>query len=130
MLNGCAVTIAARNTYDHRRRNLVAAAGTAAVNDVELRRSTVATWRRKGHLAVVSSGAFEQTDLELRAKVTQLQRRLGVLRSLLCLLLLLVRVRGARLIDERLRDGAEENGSWQPSTEPQRSFSPRRGGAK
>jgi len=60
MLNGCPVTATARNTYDHRLRNLVAAAGTAAVNDVMLPRSTVATWKRKGHLAVVSCEVFEQ----------------------------------------------------------------------
>ena len=108
MVNGCPVTATARNTYDHRLRNLVAAAGTAAVNDVMLPRSTVATWKRKGHLAVVSSALFEETDVALRAKLVRLEHRLAVMRSLLCLLLVLVRVRGARLIDERLPDGNDK----------------------
>ncbi len=46
MVNGCSVTAAARNTYDHRLRNLVAAASSSAVNDVALPRSTAATWKR------------------------------------------------------------------------------------
>lgn len=91
MVNPCAVTVAARNTYDHRLRNLVAAVGTTAVNDLALPRSTVATWRRKGHLSVVSSGVFEEADVAVRAKLVRLERRLAVMRSLLCLLLVLGR---------------------------------------
>jgi len=96
MLNGCPVTATARNTCDHRLRNLVVAAGTAAGNDVALPRSTVATWKRKGHLAVVSSAALEETDVALRAKLIRLEHRLAVMPSLLCLLLVLVRVRGSK----------------------------------
>ena len=102
------MTAAARNTYDHRLRNLVARAGPAAVNDMALPRATVATWKRKGHLAVVSSEVFAEPHVEHLAKVARLQRRLALMRSLLCLLLVLVRVRGARLVDERLPDGKDK----------------------
>jgi len=108
MLNSCTVTVAARNTYDHRLRNLVAAAGTAAINDVSLPRSTVATWKRKGHLAVVSSGTFDQSDVDLRARLVRLERRLVVIKALLRLLVVLVKVRGARLTGDRLPEGKDK----------------------
>jgi putative transposase len=97
-----------RRVYDHRLRNLVAISGPNAVNDVVLPRSTVATCKKRGYLAVVSSVAFEETELELSVRVAQLVRRLAVLRGILRLLLALVRVRRARLTDDRLPQGNDK----------------------
>jgi len=83
-------------------------AGVGGVNDLPVPRSTVATWKREGHLAVVSSGVFEETDIEVRANLVRLERRLTVMRSLLCLLLVLVRVRGAGLTGDRLPEGKDK----------------------
>lgn len=102
------MSAASRRVYDHRIRNLVANAGPQAVNDVVLPRSTVATWKKRGQLAVVSCDCFEQSDIDLRARLAQLERRLTVMRSLLCLLLVWVRVRGARLTDDRLPEGRDK----------------------
>ena len=79
------MSASARRLYDHRVRNFVAVAGPQVVNDVALPRSTVATWKKRGQLAVVSSDAFEETDIELRAKLARLECRLAVMRSVLCL---------------------------------------------
>lgn len=73
-----------------------------------LPRSTAAAWKKRGQLAVVSSECFERSDAELRAKLAQLERLIGTLRSLLCLLLVLIRVRGARLTDDRLPEGNDK----------------------
>jgi len=56
-------------------------------------------------MPVVSFGAFEQSELELKARLARLECRLIVMRSLLFLLLALVRVRGARLTDDKLPRG-------------------------
>jgi hypothetical protein len=59
MFHSCnSVTATARTTYDHRLRNLAAAAGPSAINNVALPRSTVATWKRKGHLACCFIGSL------------------------------------------------------------------------
>jgi len=67
-------------TYDHRLRELVIDAGAGAFNDVALPRSTAATWKKRGQLAVVSSDCFERSDIELSAKLARLECRLAVMR--------------------------------------------------
>jgi hypothetical protein len=49
-----------RRIYDYRLRELVIEAGASAVNDVALPRSTAATLKKQGHIAVVSSDCFVQ----------------------------------------------------------------------
>jgi putative transposase len=93
---------------DHRLRQLVTLAGPAAVNDVSVPRSTVATWRKRGARQVASSHLFEVGDTELRARLVTAERRLLALRALMHLLLVLVRVRGARLMNDRLPDGRDK----------------------
>jgi len=53
----------------HRFRQLVTLAGPAAVNDVSVPRSTVATGRKRGSRHVASSCLFETSDIELRARL-------------------------------------------------------------
>ncbi|MBN1612670.1 MAG: hypothetical protein JW940_38960 [Polyangiaceae bacterium] len=94
-----------RRVYDHRVRQLVAIAGASAVRDLRLPRSTVATWRHRTAHGVTSSAAFELQDVELRARLASVERKLTTIRALLRLVLALVHVRGMRLTADRLPDG-------------------------
>jgi putative transposase len=68
----------------------------------------VATWRKRGSRHITSSRLFESSDIELRARLVTVERRLLALRALIHLLLVLVRVRGARLVNDRLPDGQDK----------------------
>jgi transposase InsO family protein len=97
----------ARRTYDHRLRELVTVAGGGAVNDVSMPRSTVASWTKRRLAPVTTSAVFDDGELQLRARLANAERTLLVLRAVLRLLLVLVRVRGARLSDDRLPEGRD-----------------------
>ena len=102
---GPAVSSPTRRVYDHRVRLLVAIAGASAVQDLQLPRSTVATWRRRTAHGVTSSATFDIHEVELRARLASVERKLTTLRALLRLVLVLVHVRGMRLTADRLPDG-------------------------
>jgi hypothetical protein len=98
----------ARRTYDHRLRELVTVAGSGAVNDVSLPRSTVASWTKRRLAPVTTSAVFDDGELQLRARLVKAERTLLVLRAVLRLLLVLIRMRGARLSDARLPEGKDK----------------------
>jgi len=98
----------ARRLYDHRLRQLVTLVGVEAVNDVDIPRSTAAAWRKRTLRAVVSSDRFDAGEVELRARLARAERHVVVLRALVRLLVVLIRVRGARLLGERLPDGRDK----------------------
>ena len=102
------VSVAPRRAYAHRLRQLVTLAGPVAVNDLSVPRSTVATWRKRGSRHVASSRLFDLGDIKLRAQLVTAERRLSALRALIHLLLVLVRVRDARLVNDRLPDGHDK----------------------
>lgn len=100
---------APRNAYDHRMRNLVCSTKNL---DLAARfgvpRSTARSWLRRGPQEVVRCDAFESDAKELGLRVVQLDHRTQVLLAIIRLLLLLVRVSGARLDDTRIPNGSDK----------------------
>ena len=109
-LGGHATPVTAqRDAYDHRLRNLV-----CRTKDVDLAaqfgvpRSTARSWLRRGPQEVVRCDDFELDAEELRLQVVQLKCRTQVLLAIIRLLLVLVRMSGARLDGKCVPDGTEK----------------------
>ncbi len=95
--------------YDHRIRDQVVATGNLDLfPHLDIPRGTTRTWIRRGPRPVVGVDAEASAErAALHAKLAKLERRVAVLTTVLRLVLTLVRVRGARLSMERLRDEAD-----------------------
>ena len=94
-----------RSAYDHRLRELVCRTrdlGLAARLGVP--RSTAKSWLRRGPREVVTAETLDLPAHELRARVLRLEHRNEVLLAILRLLLVIVRMSGARLDGERVPD--------------------------
>jgi len=95
-----------RRTYDHRVRELVSLSGDPnLLPDLDIPRSTAATWIQDGTREVVSCALVNRTETELRLQVLELQRRCSVLVAVISLVRLLLSLSGFRLQWERLRSG-------------------------
>jgi hypothetical protein len=93
----------ARRAYDHRLRDEVCRSGTLAQHHrLHIPRSTAATWRRRGPLAVVTLEEFDQDRQQLLDRVEKLKRRTQVLAAVVRLLFALLRISGLRLSGARL----------------------------
>jgi transposase InsO family protein len=77
---------------------------------LEIPRSTVATWRRRGFRPVVTIEPFEEDRQQLLAKIEKLDRRARVLAAVVRLLLSLLRASGFSLFGERLPEGTAKAG--------------------
>ncbi len=100
---------ALRRTYDHRLRELVCESGSLHLADkAGVCRPTAKSWLRRGTREVVSVDLVAKEALQLRADVLKLERRVEVLLAIVRLLIVLVRMRGARLTDDRLPEGADK----------------------
>jgi hypothetical protein len=69
-------------------------------------KATAAGWRRRGCREVLTLDSRDKETAELRRKVHRLEARADALLAIVRLLLVLVRLRGARLDGERLPEGA------------------------
>jgi putative transposase len=103
------MSAAIRRSYDHRLRELVCGSGDRRLaSRAGVPRSTAASWRQRGCRNVVTVDLVHQETRELQEKVLQLEHRMAVLLAMVRLLWALVRVRGARLEEERLPEGTEK----------------------
>ena len=73
--------------------------------ELNIPRSTIAGWLRGEFKPAVGSQAISQTEAELHARLSKLERRVQILLAVVRLLLALVRVSGCRLTGDRLPDG-------------------------
>jgi len=95
--------------YDHRLRELVQRTGDLTIaTDLGVPRSTTRGWLRTVPTVVVSLDVADLTELELRQEVLTLRRRVQKLAALLRLALVLVRLSGFTLSDERLPDAPDK----------------------
>jgi hypothetical protein len=84
----------------------VCRAGTRALgHGLNVPRSTVSTWKRRGLRSVVSREPFEQDRQQLLCAIERLEKRVRILAATVRLLLALLRASGFRLGGERLPEG-------------------------
>lgn len=74
-------------------------------------RSTASYWRKHAPPAVVSNEALSMREVELQAEVLALRRKLARVVAVLRLVLVLVRLAGARLHAQHLAAGTERDGA-------------------
>jgi hypothetical protein len=96
-----------RRAYDHRLREQVCRTGSHALScRLDIPRSTIATWKRRGLRPVVSVEMFEADRHQLLRSIEKLEKRAQILAATVRLLLALVRASGFRLAHQRLPGGA------------------------
>ena len=74
--------------------------------DLNIPKLTIRGWLRGEFKPAVGIEPISRTEAQLRAENARLRRRVRVLQTVMCLLLVLVRIIGRRLYGERLPDGA------------------------
>ena len=100
-----------RRTYDHRLREHVVRCGTMAVaRHVQIPRSTVSTWRRRGLRPVVTTEPFDQNRQHASDSSARWEKRARVLAAVVRLLLALLRASGFSLAGSRLPEGKAKAG--------------------
>jgi putative transposase len=100
---------ACRRAYDHRLREMTCEEGDPHLfSRMGVPRSTSMSWLRRGPGAVVTLDVVTQNTAELQTEVLRLRRRCDVLLAITRLLLLLIRLAGARLNETRLPAGADK----------------------
>jgi transposase InsO family protein len=96
----------ARQTYDHRLRDAIAATGNAELfRDVSIPASTRRTWARGEVRPVVAAADVELEVYELLEQVDQLRQRARVQAATIGLLVRLLSQRGGKLDGARLAEG-------------------------
>jgi putative transposase len=96
-----------RRAYDHRLREHVCRTGSHALSRrLEIPRSTITTWKRRGLRPVVSVEMFGADRHQLLSTIEKLEKRAQILAATVRLLLALVRASGFRLANQRLPEGA------------------------
>jgi len=92
-----------QHVYDHRLRELVRTTGdTGVATRLGVPRSTAQGWLRGDDRDVVSCDVLNMETVALQAEVVKLRRRISVLVTIVRLLVVLVRLSGARLEGRRL----------------------------
>lgn len=96
-----------RRVYDARVRELVCATGNPRLfPELNIPKSTLRGWINGEFRTAVGTESVTRIEVELYAENAKLRRRVRVLQTIMCLLLVLVRAAGCRLDGERLPDGA------------------------
>ena len=100
-----------RRTYDHRLREHVVRCGTIAVaKHIQIPRSTVSTWRRRGLRPVVTTEPFDQEKQNALDSSARWEQRARVLAAVVRLLLALLRASSFSLDGNRLPEGKAKAG--------------------
>jgi hypothetical protein len=111
MTHGIGDTSQTRRTYDHRLREHVLRCGTLAVaKHVQIPRSTVSTWRRRGLRPVVTTEPFDQVKQNALDSSARWEKRARVLAAVVRLLLALLRASNFSLNGTRLPEGKAKAG--------------------
>jgi len=96
-----------RRAYDHRLREHACRNGARALGHrLQVPRSTISSWKRRGLRPVVSHEVFDQDRQKLLSTVEKVERRARILAATVRLLLALLRASAFRLAGERLPQGA------------------------
>jgi hypothetical protein len=77
---------------------------------VAIPRSTVSTWRRRGHRPIVTIEPFDQDRQQLVDTIAKLDRRAHILAAIVRILLALLRASSFTFAGERLHEGAAKAG--------------------
>jgi len=102
-----APVVSRRRLYDARVRELVCATGNPRLfPELNIPKSTLRGWLNGEFRTAVGAESVTRTEIELYAQNAKLRQRVRVLQTVMCLLLVLIRVTGCRLEGERLPDGA------------------------
>jgi len=89
-------TKSARNVYDPRVRELIRATGNPGLFlELNIPRSTISGWLRGDFKPAVGAEAVSNSEIELHARLSRLERRVQILLAVVRLLLALVRVSGS-----------------------------------
>ena len=111
MLDTPTATSRARRAYDHRLRDQVVRTGTRCLpKHIAIPRSTVSTWRRRGHRQVVTIEPIEPDHQQLVDSLRKVDQQMRVLAAVVRLLLALLRASAFRLAGKRLPEGAAKAG--------------------
>ena len=95
-----------RRVYDHRLREQVCQGNLRAVPKVNIPRSTIKSWRRRGAPPVVTLEPVARHQHDLAATIAKLENRVHVLAAVVRILLALIRAAGFSLAAQRLPEGA------------------------
>jgi hypothetical protein len=95
-----------RRVYDHRLREQVCVGNLRAVPKVNIPRSTINSWRRRGAPPVVTLAVDARQQHDLAATIAKLENRVQVLAAVVRILLALIRAAGFTLAAQRLPEGA------------------------
>jgi putative transposase len=100
-----------RRTYDHRLREHVVRCGTIApAKHVQIPRSTVSTWRRRGLRPVFTTEPFDQEKQNTLDSSARWEKRARVLAAVVRLLLALLHASSFSLNGNRLPEGKAKAG--------------------
>src|SRR5450631_4124287 len=101
----------ARHAYDHRLRERVVGCGASGVaKHVQIPRSTVSTWRRRGLRPVVTTESFGPDLQHSLDSSARWEERARLLAAVVLLLLALLRASGFNLDGNRLPEGKAKAG--------------------
>jgi len=99
-----------KHVYDHRLRVLIHKTGDINVAlKLDIPRSTATSWLKTPPRPVISHECCNMTDIEVRANLLKLQRRVKVLTAVMILLLTVIRLFRITLNYKRLSEGKSKN---------------------
>ena len=111
MLDTPTATSRARCAYDHRLRDQVVRTGTRCLpKHIAIPRSTVSTWRRRGHRPVVTIEPTEHDRQQLVEAIGMIERQRRILAAVVRILLAMLRASSFTLAGERLPEGVAKAG--------------------
>ena len=99
-----------KKKYDHRLRKLVHETGDISIAlRLGVPRSTASAWRKTPPREVITRESFDLSDIQVQSRIQALELQVGTLGAIVTLLLVLVRIAGARLSGERLPEGEDKD---------------------
>ena len=99
-----------KKKYDHRLRKLVHETGDISIAlRLGVPRSTASAWRKTPPREVITRESFDLSDIQVQSRIQALELQVGTLGAIVTLLLVLVRIAGARLSGERLAEGEDKD---------------------
>ena len=105
-----AESIIKRRVYDHRLRDYIRETGDVSFAvSLGVPRSTARSWLVAPIRSVVSHEVFDLNDVQVRARILKLERRVRILTAIMGLLLTLVRLSCTRLDGSRVPRGKDKS---------------------
>ena len=99
-----------RRVYDHRLRDYVRVTSDVSFAvSLGVPRSTARSWLKAPIRSVVSHEVFDLHDVQVRARILRLERRVRILTAIMSLLLTLIRISCTRLDGSRVPRGKDKS---------------------